>query len=74
MRDSIRVDAVARDPSPADKRMERWWSWGMVDGAWEVARKTARWRVDLESMVALESDALSFITPIISRNFVIFPI
>lgn len=33
MRDSIRFDAVARDPSPADKRVERWWSCGVVDGA-----------------------------------------
>lgn len=77
MREVIRADAVAREPSPRVRRVLRWWgSGGVVGGLWVVARRTARWRervFGFESRVALDREALSLITPIRSLSFVILP-
>lgn len=63
----IRIDAVARELSPRDKRVARWWSFGCVDDVCEVVRRTETWReskLGLEISASFESEILSLTIPI----------
>lgn len=71
--DSIRAEAVARELSPRERRVVRWWLSGGVEGEWVVARRTARWRESVfgfEVTVTLDREILSLNTPMRSLSFV----
>lgn len=70
MRSSTAVDAVAREPSPEERRVVRCLCAGGAKESWVVARKRERvFRFD--KIAALLCEALSFIIPITSFIFFI---
>lgn len=69
----MRVEAVAREPSPRWMSAEMRLSSGGCGGAWVVARRTARRRVGFDSRDALESDALSLMRPKRSLKLIVLP-
>lgn len=76
MREAIKEEAVAREPSPRESRAESWVSPGGSEGIWAVARRTARWREmfwRLDTRAALDSEALSLMAPTKSRSVVSLP-
>lgn len=76
MREAIKEEAVAREPSPRESRAEIWASSGGTEGIWAVARRTARWREmfwRLDTKAALDREALSLMAPTRSRSVVILP-
>lgn len=70
MRSSMAVDAVAREPSPVERRVERCFCVGGVNESWLVARRRER-VVGFDKITALPLDALSFNMPITSFSFFI---
>jgi hypothetical protein len=70
MRSSTAVDAVAREPSPEERRVEMCLCFGGVKESWVVARRSER-VLCLEKIAALLCDALSFNFPITSLSFFI---
>lgn len=72
----IMMEAVARELSPRERRVARWWSLGGVDGEWDVVRRTATWRDKvwgLERRASFESEILSLTMPISSLIVVMPP-
>lgn len=60
------MDAVARELSPRDSKVARWWSLGGDDGACEVVRSTARWRdkvFGLDIRASFDNETLSLTMP-----------
>lgn len=77
MRASMTAEAVAREPWPKESRAAICFSWGGIEGSWEVDRRRARWRervLRLERRAALLSEALSLIAPTSSLSTVLRPI
>lgn len=70
MRSSTAVDAVAREPSPEERRVVRCLCGGGAKESWVVARKRER-VLRFDKTAALLCDALSFIFSITSFSFFI---
>lgn len=73
MRSSTAEDAVAREPSPEERRVKRCLCFGGLKESCVVARRRKR-VLRFDKIAALLCDALSFINPITSFSFFIEPL